>query len=105
MRRPGNPSAISMAGMAAKSEKKEEQRCAKYKVFKAIDDAYRKGDIDALLAALGPADFPNSPHPWELGLGDFPLEYAIYGVRWGSFERFSTMGPIRTIRTELVSLR
>jgi uncharacterized protein len=77
MRRPGNPSAISVARMAA--ETKEEQQCAKYKVFKAIDDAYRKGDIDALVVALGdPADFPNSPHPWELGLGDFPLEYAIY---------------------------
>jgi hypothetical protein len=78
MRRPGNPSAMPIARMAAESETKEEQRCAKYKVFKAINDAYREGDIDALLAALGPADFPNSPHPWELGLGDFPLEYAIY---------------------------
>jgi ankyrin repeat protein len=78
MRRPGNPSVISMARIAAESETKEEQRCAKYRVFKAIDNAYRKGDIDALLAALGPADFPNSPHPWELGLGEFPLEYAIY---------------------------
>jgi uncharacterized protein len=78
-RRPGNPSAISMARMAAETKTEEEQRCAKYKVFKVIDDAYRKGDIDALVVALGdPADFPNSLHPWELGLGDFPLEYAIY---------------------------
>jgi ankyrin repeat protein len=78
-RRPGNPSAISMARMAAEIKTEEEQRCAKYKVFKAIDDAYRKGDIDALIVALGdPTDFPNSLHPWELGLGDFPLEYAIY---------------------------
>lgn len=79
MRRPGNPSAVSMASMAAETKTKEEERCGKYRVFKAIDDAYRKGDIDALVVALGdPADFPNSLHPWELGLGDFPLEYAIY---------------------------
>jgi ankyrin repeat protein len=63
----------------AGAKTREEERCAKYRVFKAIDDAYRKGDIDALLVALGdPADFPNCPHRWDLGLGDFPLEYAIY---------------------------
>jgi len=79
MRRPGNLSAISKAGMAAAKKAKEEERCAKYRVFKAIDDAYRKGDLDALLVALGdPADFPNSLHPLDLALGDFPLEYAIY---------------------------
>jgi hypothetical protein len=44
MRRPGNPSAISMARMAAETKTEEEERCAKYKVFKAIDDAYRKGE-------------------------------------------------------------
>ena len=65
--------------MAAEKKAKEEERCAKYRVFKAIDDAYRKGDLDALLVALGdPADFPNSLHPLDLALGDFPLEYAIY---------------------------
>ena len=65
--------------MAADAKAGEAERCAKYRVFKAIDDAYRKGDIDALLVALGdPADFPNCLHPWDLGLGDFPLEYAIY---------------------------
>ncbi|MBR1146103.1 ankyrin repeat domain-containing protein [Bradyrhizobium sp. AUGA SZCCT0431] len=65
--------------MAASINAKEEERCRKYRDFKAIDDAYRKGDIDALLVALGdPSDFPNSLHPWDLGLGDFPLEYAIY---------------------------
>ena len=79
MRRPGNLSAISKARMAAEKKAKEEERCAKYRVFKAIDDAYRKGDLDALLVALGdPADFPNSLHPLDLALGDFPLEYAIY---------------------------
>jgi ankyrin repeat protein len=79
MRRPGNLSAISKARMAAETKAKEEEHCAKYRVFKAIDDAYRKGDLDALLVALGdPADFPNSLHPPDLALGDFPLEYAIY---------------------------
>ena len=38
--------------MAAETKSKEENRCAKYRVFKAIDDAYRKGDLDALLVAL-----------------------------------------------------
>ncbi|SIO64035.1 Ankyrin repeat [Bradyrhizobium erythrophlei] len=79
MPRPGNPSAVSRARMAADLKAKEEERRRKYRVFKAIDDAYRKGDIDALLVALGdPADFPNSLHPRDLGLGDCPLEYAIY---------------------------
>ena len=79
MRRPGNPSATSKARMAAEKKAKEQERCAKYRVFKAIDDAYRKGNLDALLVALGdPADFPNSLHPLDLALGDFPLEYAIY---------------------------
>jgi uncharacterized protein len=79
MPRPGNPSAESKARMAADIKAKAEERCTKYRVFKAIDDAYRKGDIDALLVALGdPADFPNSLHPSDLGLGDCPLEYAIY---------------------------
>jgi hypothetical protein len=79
MRRPGNSSAISRAKMAAEIKTKEAERCAKHQIFKAIDDAYRKGDLGALLLALGdPADFPNSLHPFDLGLGDFPLEYAIY---------------------------
>jgi len=57
----------------------DDERCAKHKVFKAIDDAYRSGDLAALVDALGnPPDFPNCTHPWDLGLGDFVLEYAIY---------------------------
>jgi hypothetical protein len=35
-----------------------------YGVFKAIDDAYRKGDLYALVVARGdPVEFPNSVHP------------------------------------------
>jgi hypothetical protein len=65
--------------MAAEIKAREKERCAKYRVFKAIDEAYRAGDLEALLVALGdPVGFPNSLHPWDLGLGDYPLEYAIY---------------------------
>jgi hypothetical protein len=79
MPRLGNPSSVSRARMAAETKAKEKERCAKYRVLKAIDDAYREGSLDALLLAPGdPADFPNCLHPVDLGLGDFPLEHAIY---------------------------
>lgn len=79
MPRVGNPSATSRARMAAEVRAKEEDRCAKYRVFKAIHEAYREGNLDTLLVVLGdPHGFPNSLHPFDLGLGDFPLEYAIY---------------------------
>jgi hypothetical protein len=48
MRRTGNPSAVSIASRAAENERNEEEGCAKYRVFKAIDDAERKGDLHAL---------------------------------------------------------
>jgi ankyrin repeat protein len=75
--------AHSTTQMAAKAKAEQEERCERYKAFKAIDGAYRIGDLNALLAALGhPADFPNSSHPAHLGLTEFPLEYAIY---WSPF--------------------
>ena len=75
----GNRSASSRTRAEIERKAKNEERCAKYRAFKAIDDAYRRGDLDALLIALGdPPDFPNCSHPWGLGLGEFPLEYAIY---------------------------
>lgn len=44
-----------------------------------VDGAFRAGDMAALVAALGaPADFPNCRMPHELGVGDDPLDYAIY---------------------------
>ena len=50
-----------------------------YRQFKAADGAYRRGDMDALREALGhPQDFPNCKQPIELGLGTYPLSYAIY---------------------------
>lgn len=43
----------------------------------AIDEAYKKGDIEALREALGdPPDFPNCRGP--AGAGEIVLEYAIY---------------------------
>ncbi len=43
----------------------------------AIHDAYKRGELEALKAALGdPPDFPNSRGP--RGVGEIILEYAIY---------------------------
>ena len=43
----------------------------------AIHEAYRRGDLDALRAALGdPPDFPNCRGPE--GCGEIILEYALY---------------------------
>ena len=54
----------------------------------AIHDAYKRGDLAALRAALGdPPDFPNCRGPH--GGGEFVLEYAIYH------------GPLPFIRTLL----
>ena len=50
-----------------------------HKQFTIVDAAYRAGDFAALKAALGdPADFPNCLQPHDLGVGDYPMEYAIY---------------------------
>ena len=47
--------------------------------FKLVDEAYRAGDLAALKAALGhPENFPNCLQPHDLGVGDYPMEYAIY---------------------------
>jgi ankyrin repeat protein len=47
--------------------------------FAAADEAYRSGDLARLREALGnPPDFPNCCQPLDLGVGDRPLEYAIY---------------------------
>jgi ankyrin repeat protein len=52
----------------------------------AIDDAYRRGDLERLKALLGaPPDFPNCRGP--AGVGEIILEYAIYH------------GPLAFIRT------
>ena len=55
-----------------------EDRCERHRLFKAIDDAFKAGDFEALGRALGNAPrWFNEEMPFELGLGH-PLEYAIY---------------------------
>ena len=50
-----------------------------FRQFTAVDEAYKAGDLAALRAALGdPPDFPNCLQPFELAVGGYPLEYAIY---------------------------
>jgi ankyrin repeat protein len=54
----------------------EAERCAEYKKFKRIDDAFRAGDLTALLESVEDRDFvPNGPMPVAIGQC---LEYAIY---------------------------
>lgn len=54
----------------------EEERCAKAKEFQRIDEAFRKGDLDGLRAAVDdPAAIPNGPMPLTIGSC---LVYAIY---------------------------
>ena len=61
--------------------------------FKAIDEAYRKGDMASLRSALGdPADFPNYLQPVELAVGDYPLEYAIYWSPYAFVEALLDLG-------------
>ncbi|RWA64083.1 ankyrin repeat domain-containing protein [Mesorhizobium sp.] len=55
-----------------------EDRCERARLFKAIDAAFKAGDVDALGMALGGAPrWFDERMPFELGLGH-PLEYAIY---------------------------
>jgi hypothetical protein len=54
----------------------EEERCAEAKKFQRLDDAFRKGDLDALRAAVDdPALVPNGRMPDTIGSC---LIYAIY---------------------------
>jgi ankyrin repeat protein len=55
-----------------------------YRRHRAAHEAYRAGDAAALRAALDdPPDFPNCRQPFDLAVGDHPLEYAIY---WSPLE-------------------
>lgn len=56
----------------------EERGMALFARFRAIDTAFREGDLEGLRAALdNPAGFPNCIlHP-ELAMGEWPLGYAI----------------------------
>lgn len=54
----------------------EEERCAEARKFQSLDDAFRRGDLAALRAALeDPAAVPNGPMPDTIGCC---LVYAIY---------------------------
>jgi len=54
-------------------------RCETYRRHKAAHKAYVRGDLDALREALdNPPDFPNCRQPFDMAVGDHPLEYAIY---------------------------
>jgi hypothetical protein len=54
----------------------EEERCAEARKFQRIDDAFRRGDLDALRAAVDdPAAVPNGHLPHGIGSC---LVYAIY---------------------------
>lgn len=61
-------------------EKNRRSRRASALRFQAIDEAFRRGDLAALRAALGdPAGFPNDPLPLDVfGPAGTVLEYAIY---------------------------
>ncbi len=51
---------------------------AMFERFRAIDMAFRDGDLAALRKALNDDQhFPNTRLPSELGIGDWPLGYAI----------------------------
>jgi hypothetical protein len=55
-----------------------EDRCARHRLFEAIDSAFRAGDFAALGKALGGSPrWYDENMPFEFGLGH-PLEYAIY---------------------------
>jgi ankyrin repeat protein len=53
--------------------------CKTYRRHKSAHEAYVSGDLEALRDALGnPPDFPNCRQPFDMAVGDHPLEYAIY---------------------------
>lgn len=61
--------------------------------FAAVDQAYRSGDLARLREALGnPPDFPNCVQPLDLGVGDHPLEYAIYWSPIACIEELLELG-------------
>ena len=48
--------------------KSEEERCEEARRFQRIDEAFRRGDLEALRAAVDdPAVVPNGPMPITIG--------------------------------------
>ena len=69
-----------------------EDRSERHRLAKAIDDAFRAGDVEALKTALGNAPrWFDEPMPHEFGLGH-PLEYAIYWSPLGFIEDLIALG-------------
>ena len=69
-----------------------DDRCERHRLFKAIDDAFKCGDPEALKLALGNAPrWFDEPMPCELGLGH-PLEYAIHWSPLGFIEELIALG-------------
>ncbi len=70
-----------------------EDRSDIHQRFMDVDGAYREGNLEALKTALGdPADFPNCLQPFELAVGDYPLEYAIYWSPLSFIEKLMEIG-------------
>jgi uncharacterized protein len=64
-----------------------------YRQHKAAHAAYLAGDMAALRAALDdPPDFPNCRQPFDLAVGDHPLEYAIYWSPLSFIEQLLGLG-------------
>jgi ankyrin repeat protein len=61
--------------------------------FVALHKAYVEGDLDGLKRALGdPSDFPNCIQPFDLGMSDDPLGYAVYWSPLPFIERLLDLG-------------
>jgi ankyrin repeat protein len=61
--------------------------------FLALHKAYLEGDLEGVKRALGdPPGFPNCIQPFDLGMGDDPLGYAIYWSPLPFVERLLDLG-------------
>jgi ankyrin repeat protein len=56
-----------------------DELCRRAKLFRALHAAFLGGDLNSIRSLLGGTPgFPNDLMPFELGMGDHVLEYAIY---------------------------
>ena len=79
----------------------EEERCAEAKKFRRIDDAFHKGDLDALRAAV---DDPASCRTAACRTrSDRASSTRSITARWPSSARCSRSAPTRTLRRRWVS--
>jgi hypothetical protein len=79
----------------------EEERCAEAKKFQRIDEAFHKGDLDALRVAVDdPAVVPNGRMPDTIGSC---LIYAIYHSPLAFIRRLLEITEVRIDRRSLVN--